>query len=187
VIVAVGSTRGPKVDAVHRALARLAGVAPVLGGQVLARDPGPLGPAMPLTLDDLLDGARRRADRARHLVREEGVEADLGVGLEGGLDVRREGGATRGFLMSWAYVTDGRRGAHGCGGAIELPRSLLAGVLDDGLELAAVVDRVSGQSDVRSRQGAWGWLTRGVLGRSDSFEVAVLNALAPFYNAEAYR
>jgi non-canonical (house-cleaning) NTP pyrophosphatase len=39
---------------------------------------------------------------------------------------------------------------------------------------------------VRSRQGAWGVLTRGLLTRSVSFETALVAALAPFYNARVY-
>src|ERR1043165_9409580 len=48
------------------------------------------------------------------------------IGMEGVVALRRsEPLGRRGFLMSWAYVTDGRRGAHGCGGAIEVPPPLL--------------------------------------------------------------
>lgn len=44
----------------------------------------------------------------------------------------------------------------------------------------------SGQRDVRSGAGAWGILTRGAVERAASFEVALLNALAPFYNPGAW-
>ena len=88
--------------------------------------------------------------------------------------------------MSWAYVTDGRRGAHGCGGAIEVPRSLLDRVVTDGIELAEAVDAFAREHDVRSRQGAWGVLSGGLFDRTRSFEIALINALAPFYNEAAY-
>jgi len=39
---------------------------------------------------------------------------------------------------------------------------------------------------VRSKQGAWGVLSRDLLTRSDSFEAALLAAFAPFYNAKLY-
>ena len=67
-----------------------------------------------------------------------------------------------------------------------MPESLLGRVVEGGLELAAVVDVAAGERDVRSRQGAWGLLTRGLIERAFSFEVALLNAFAPFYNPEAY-
>jgi inosine/xanthosine triphosphatase len=187
VLVALGSTRAPKVDAVRRVLAALAAQEPDLAAaELVSRDVEHGTPAMPLSLDDLLAGSRQRAQQALAAVRDEGRPAALGVGLEGGLHVRQEEGARRGFLMSWAYVTDGRRGAHGCGGAIEVPRPLLDRVVTDGIELAEAIDAFAREHDVRSRQGAWGVLTGGLFDRTRSFEIALINALAPFYNEGAY-
>ena len=183
----MGSTRAPKVEAVRRVLASLAPVVePLRGATVTALDLGAIAPAMPLTLQELLDGSRLRAERALEHLRGEGEPADLGVGLEGGLDVRQEGRERRGFLMSWAYVTDGRRAAFGCGGAIEVPAAMAGAVLDEGRELSEVVDGLVAQNDTRSRQGAWGVLTAGLLDRTRSFELALLNAMAPFYNPGLY-
>jgi inosine/xanthosine triphosphatase len=187
VLVAVGSTRAPKVDAVRRVLATLAGRHPHLGGALLAaREVAHGAPPMPLTTDDLLRGAALRARRALEAVRAEGGAPDLGVGMEGGLEVRTEAGGRRAFLMSWAYVCDAERGAHGCGGAIELPPVLLAPVLDQGLELSEAVDALMKAKDIRSREGAWGVFTAGLMDRTRSFELALLNAWAPFYNREVY-
>jgi non-canonical (house-cleaning) NTP pyrophosphatase len=186
-VVGVGSTRGPKVEAVRRALAGLAHLPGRLGrSEVVARDVGDVAPSMPVSLGELLEGSRRRAHRVLEVLRDEGRPADLGVGLEGGLEVRQDDGARRGFLMAWAYVTDGRRGVHGCGGALELPERLVAEVVDGGVELSQAIDAFSGRLDVRSGEGAWGILTLGVLDRARSFETALLNGFAPFYNPEAY-
>jgi len=187
VLVAVGSTRAPKVDAVRRVLATLAGRHPSLAGaEVAARAVDHGAPPMPLSVTDLLEGAALRARGALAAVRAEGREAELGIGLEGGLDVRTEAGGRRAFLMSWAYVCDAERGAHGCGGAIEVPEVLLAPVLDRGLELSEAVDALMREKDVRSREGAWGVFTAGLMDRTRSFELALLNAWAPFYNREVY-
>jgi non-canonical (house-cleaning) NTP pyrophosphatase len=187
VLIAVGSQREPKVEAVRRALVRLAPVSVELAeASVIACDVSDVSPVMPLDLEALLDGAQARAGRALELMRGQGRPADLGVGLEGGIDVRPHGRGRRGFLMSWAFVTDGRRGAHGCGGAIEVPERLLGPVIEGGVELAEAVDAAAGERDVRSRHGAWGVLTRGLLDRTFSFEVALMNALAPFYNRQVY-
>ena len=142
---------------------------------------GDVAPRMPLSLDALLEGARARAERVLELVRAEGRRPVLGVGLEGGLDVRDRNGRRQAFLMSWAYATDGQRGAHGCGGAVELPVSLVEAVVDRGVELAEAIDAFAREQDVRSRQGAWGVLTDGMIERAASFETALLAALAPFY------
>ena len=186
-LVAVGSTRGPKLEAVRRALVILA---PAHGAfaaaEVVGCDVGEVAPRMPLSLEILLEGSRLRAARALAKAAASGSAAELGIGLEGGLDVRQEAGQRRAFLMAWAYVTDGRRGAHGCGGALPLPDRIATDVVDRGIELSAAIDAFAGESDVRSRQGAWGILTRGAIDRTRSFEIAVLNALAPFYNVEHY-
>lgn len=186
-LVALGSTRAPKVEALRRVLSALAARDQALStAELAALDVPHAAPATPVTLEHLLSGARERAERAMEAARGQGRVADLAVGMEGGLDVRREPRGRRAFLMSWAYVTDGRRGAHGCGGAIEMPSRLVERVLDEGLELSAAIDALVEQSDTRSRQGAWGVLTLGLIDRTRSFEVALLNALAPFYNPRLY-
>lgn len=183
----VGSQRAPKLEAVRRALARLAEIAPELAvAEVQGCDVGAVAPEMPLSLDVLLAGSRARAQRALELARGQGRPALVGVGLEGGLEVRGAGSERRAFLMSWAYASDGRTGSHGCGGAVELPPALVAAVVDRGLELGAAIDIFAGERDVRSRQGAWGVLTRETVDRAASFETAVLGALAPFYNPAAW-
>ena len=187
-ILAVGSTRGPKVEAVRRVLAQVGDRAPHLAGaEVVPVDVTTGAPPTPLSLDELLDGARSRAHLALEALQAQGRTADMAVGMEGGIDLRRgDPPGRRGFLMSWAYVTDGRRGAHGCGGAIEVPRTLLDRVVTDGIELAEAVDAFAREHDVRSRQGAWGVLSGGLFDRTRSFEIALINALAPFYNDGPY-
>jgi inosine/xanthosine triphosphatase len=188
VIIVVGSTRGPKVEAVRRVLGALAMVAPSFAGaEIVPFDASVGAPPMPLSLDEMLEGARGRAQLALESMDAGGRRADYAVGLEGGIDLRRTAPSNRGFLMSWAYVTDGRRGAHGCGGAIEVPSALLEAVVERGIELSEAMDALSGERGVRDRQGAWGILTRGMLDRTGSFETALLNAFAPFYNPETYR
>jgi non-canonical (house-cleaning) NTP pyrophosphatase len=186
-VVAVGSLRRPKLEAVRRALGRLAGIAPDLAAaEVQGFDAASVAPEMPLSLDALLEGSRARAHRALELAREHGRPALLGLGLEGGLEVRGTGSQRRAFLMSWAYASDGRFGSYGCGGAVELPPRLIEAVVDRGQELGAAIDAFSGERDVRSRQGAWGVLTRETVDRTASFETAVLGALVPFYNPTAW-
>ncbi len=187
-IIAVGSTRGPKVEAVRRVLGALASVAPAFErAEIVPFDASTLAPPMPLSVDEMLEGARGRAQLALESVTAAGRRVDYAVGLEGGIDLRRTAPSNRGFLMSWAYVTDGHRGAHGCGGAVEVPPGILASVVDRGIELSEAIDALSGERGVRDRQGAWGILTRGLMDRTASFEAALRNAFAPFYNPESYR
>ena len=41
-------------------------------------------------------------------------------------------------------------------------------------------------TEFRSREGAWGVISRGLLTRAMSFETALIAAFAPFYNARLY-
>jgi non-canonical (house-cleaning) NTP pyrophosphatase len=49
-----------------------------------------------------------------------------------------------------------------------------------------VIDDVTGERDVRSKQGAWGVLSKDLVTRSLSFELALIAAFAPFYNPKLY-
>jgi non-canonical (house-cleaning) NTP pyrophosphatase len=67
-----------------------------------------------------------------------------------------------------------------------VPESIRKNVIEGRRELGLVIDEVAGTRDVRSRQGAWGVLSRDLITRSMSFELALVAAFAPFYNAELY-
>ena len=188
VLVAVGSTRRPKLNAVWEALTVFGpsldsnAQFDVVGVEV----PSGVGHT-PRTRAELMAGARQRAEALVALAHERDEPWRYFVGLEGGLDVIREDASRLVFLENWAYVTDGTRGAYGQSGAILLPESLAARVLDDGIELAAAIDTFAGSQGVRDAQGAWGVLTNNMITRQDAFRTAVINAFAPFYNAALYR
>ena len=96
------------------------------------------------------------------------------------------GGEALTFLKGWAYVTDGTRGNFGASPSSVVPEKLGWAGVDGRRELAEVIDEAAGEHDVRSRQGAWGVLSRDLFTRSMSFEVALLAAFAPFYNSAMY-
>ena len=122
----------------------------------------------------------------RHQLIQQKLEADLYVGLEGGFHSISLDGEWHTFLRGWAYATDGERGCFGMSPSITVPESIVKNVLEGKRELGLVIDEVAGARDVRSRQGAWGVLSRDLLTRSMSFETALIAAFAPFYNAELY-
>src|SRR5712692_9363955 len=123
IIIAVGSKRGPKLNAVTEALEAFSAA--------LARDAQFEVDGVkvesgvshtPASRDELMRGARQRAEVLVEMARQGGVAWQYFVGLEGGLDVVREGasademlrhsglqrdGQRRVFLDSWAYVSDG--------------------------------------------------------------------------------
>jgi non-canonical (house-cleaning) NTP pyrophosphatase len=141
---------------------------------------------MPLNDWELMQGARERALAVRDQLRAQRLEADIYVGLEGGFHSISIEGEWHTFLKGWAYATNGSEGAFGATPSITVPASLAKKVIEGRTELGLVIDEVAGIQDVRSRQGAWGILSRDLVTRSMSFEVALIAAFAPFYNRAMY-
>jgi inosine/xanthosine triphosphatase len=185
--VAVGSTRRPKLNAVWEALSVIgptlheSALYDVVGVEVASGVSH-----MPISREELMAGARGRADALVRMGRERGEAWEYFVGLEGGFDVVQENGARIVFLQSWAYVTDGTRGAYGQSGAILVPEPLAKKVVDEGVELSVAIDTFSGEQGIRDAQGAWGVFTRNLHTRQDSFRSAVIYAFAPFFNSSLY-
>ncbi len=133
-------------------------------------------------------GARQRAEALVLIAHQRNEPWKYFVGLEGGLDVVRNGDERRVFLQNWAYVTDGTdRSSFGQSGGVPLPEPLVKSVVDEGVELAQAIDAFAGGHGIRDAQGAWGILTRNLITRQDAFRIAVINAFAPFFNAPVYR
>ena len=190
IVVAVGSTRRPKLDAVRDALDALAPkwTPPGARFEIVGREVASGVRETPISRAESMEGARHRGDALLRIAREEKLPWQIFVGLEGGLDVIEENGRRAVFLSSWAYVTDGAgRGAFGQSGAIELPDALAAEVLDRGVSLGVAIDAFAARSGVRDAEGAWGVLSAGLITRRDSFRIGVINAFAPFFNFEMYR
>jgi inosine/xanthosine triphosphatase len=188
VLVAVGSTRQPKLNAVSEALEEFGTfLNPDAQFSVVGIDvPSGVGHT-PASRSELMAGARGRCEALVRLARERGEDWRYFVGLEGGLDVVRENGRRMTFLESWAMVSDGAgREAYGQAGGILLPESLAAEVLDKGVELSVAIDRFAGGQGIRDMQGAWGVLTRNLITRQEAFRIAVIHAFAPFFNAQLY-
>jgi non-canonical (house-cleaning) NTP pyrophosphatase len=69
---------------------------------------------------------------------------------------------------------------------MSVPPEIVKKVVEGRRELGVVIDDVTGGRDLRSKQGAWGVLSRDLVTRSMSFELALIAAFAPFYNPKFY-
>jgi non-canonical (house-cleaning) NTP pyrophosphatase len=186
--IALGSDRAPKIMAVRAACARVATVDPAWNdASIISRAVETNAPPMPLTDWELMHGARSRAEAVRAALAKEGARAEIYVGLEGGFHSISIDGMWHTFLRGWAYATDGKeRFGYGASPSINVPDSIVRRVIETRRELGAVIDEAAHEYDVRSRQGAWGVLSRDLLTRAMSFEAALIAAFAPFYNSKLY-
>ena len=203
IIIAIGSKRGPKLNAVKQALEVFSPAFPPGSEFELVGMEVESGVShTPSSQEELMRGARQRAETLVQIAKKNNLQWNFFVGLEGGLDVVHETSSPtpkrrhsdsprhahrRVFLESWAYVSDGTRGHYGRSGAIELPEPLIREVLENGTELAVAIDRFAGMRGIRDKQGAWGILSGDLITRQEAFRVAVIAAFAPFYNAKMYR
>ena len=158
IIVAVGTTRGPKLAAAKEVVSAVGGELEPHGEFEVIGVNVPSGvSAMPISREHTMAGARGRAEALAEIARANGEPWKYFVGLEGGLDVIREGGKRLVFLQNWAYVSDTKgRSAYGQSGAVLLPEELATEVIDRGVELAQAIDAFAGGQGIRDAQGAWG-------------------------------
>lgn len=182
--VVIASMRAPKVHGVQRAFRKLAQLYSLddIVFESMSVESGV--PATPLSLDELMTGAQRRAKAAFTEAQERSKTPELiySVGVEGGICVFRG----HAFLQSWACIFNGEQVGFGSSGSIEIPSALSDAVVRDGADLADVIDSFAEQHNVRSNQGTWGILTNDLITREDSFELAAINALVPFLNTGVY-
>jgi inosine/xanthosine triphosphatase len=170
--VAVGSTNPVKVGAARSVMAKLATDVEVTGVSV------PSGvPDQPWGDEETIRGAVARARGAR-----ESLDADIGIGIEGGV-VAAADGSVRSCAWVAAAARDGREGIGGSL-AFTLPDDV-ATLVRDGMELGHAMDTVSGTHNVKQGVGAVGVLTHGLVTRQQAYEVLVAYALVPLMGPRA--
>lgn len=135
-------------------------------------------PDQPFGDAQTIAGARERARRAR-----EAADADLGVGLEGGVVDGPDGMRT----CAWCVVVH-RDGREGVGGSLAMPLpDGVAQLIRNGEELGYAMDRFANERGTKHGKGAVGILTAGKIDRQAAYEVLVTYAMAPFVTAGLYK
>ena len=172
--VAVGSTNPVKIAAARAVLTSLAPDARIEGVAVAS------GVAdQPFGDEETIRGALARATAARAA-----LDAELGVGIEGGV-VEQADGSMR--TCAWAAIVDAG-GRQGVGGSLAMPLpARVAEMIRDGVELGHAMDRLVGEHDTKRGKGAVGILTAGLVDRQRAYEVLVRYALAPFLSEDLYK
>jgi inosine/xanthosine triphosphatase len=189
IIVAVGTTRRPKLNAVWEALTIFGpSLDPNSPFEVVGEEIPSRVTHTPLSRAEIMTGAKNRAQGLEVRARTGDLPWRFFVGLEGGLEIVSSDEKRLVFLENWAYVSDGSGcSAYGQSGSVLLPDALAGRVVDEGVELGVAIDAFASGHGIRDAQGAWGVLTRNLITRQDAFRVAVINAFAPFFNSVLYR
>jgi inosine/xanthosine triphosphatase len=170
--VAVGSANPVKVAAATA----------VLGGyfadvQVEAHAVASGVPDQPFGDEQTIAGARARALRAREV-----ADADIGVGLEGGVVDGPNGMRT----CAWCVIVH-RDGREGVGGSLAMPLpDAVAEMIRAGEELGYAMDKFAQTRGTKHGKGAVGILTAGRIDRQAAYEVLVTYAVAPFVVPELF-
>jgi len=114
----------------------------------------------PLTDQETMEGAINRANNAR-------VEgnSEIGIGLEGGVIIEND----RLFLCNWGALVYEQGTILASGAKILLPNEFIS-ELQNGTELAVLMERYTNKKDIRSKEGAVGIFTNGRITRTQIFE-----------------
>jgi inosine/xanthosine triphosphatase len=170
--IAIGSTNPTKIQAAERSARKVWPDAEFVAVAV------PSGVAeQPMSDEETIQGALNRAREALTV-----AAADVGIGVEGGVDDSPMGM----FATGWAVVVD-NQGTVGIGGSgrLPLPESIAARIRAGG-ELGPVMDQFAGRSNLKHSLGAVGILTDGQINRTEALQVAVTYALTKFMHPEYY-
>jgi inosine/xanthosine triphosphatase len=170
--VAVGTNNPVKVKAVENVFSRLFGNVTVEARKVSSGvPPQPFG-------NETVKGAITRAKNAY-----KSGSYDYGVGIEAGLS------DVEGFVLDVQFcaIYDAVDGITlGCGSGFEYPPYVISEVLA-GREVGEVMSEVSGIENLGKKLGAIGYLSHGMLDRTQLTEQSVLMALFPRINPKLYK
>jgi inosine/xanthosine triphosphatase len=171
--VLVGSMNPVKIAAVEAVVQRVADHIQVAGVPVASGVPDqPFG-----------DVETRRGAEARARAALASSDADLAVGLEGGVVVEADGSMR---TCAWA-VAVGRDGRRGIGGSLSMPLPpVVADRIKAGEELGHAMDAVARTIGTKHGLGAVGILTAGLIDRQRAYEALVTYALTPWLASEYF-
>ncbi|CAM3765095.1 DUF84 family protein [Mesobacillus zeae] len=125
----------------------------------------------PMSDEETIKGAVNRAEAALLI-----QDAQIGIGLEGGVEVTESGL----YLCNWgALAADGLETVIAGGARIPLPPEVASRLLD-GEELGPVMDEYAGKRNIRKNEGAVGIFTNGKVNRGEMFS-HVMNLLLGQY------
>lgn len=166
--IIVGSTNPVKIGAVEEVFSQYYSNCEVVGVAV-----GSGVSEQPIGEEETRRGAVNRAKQSIG-------NGEYGVGLEGGVTMI-EG---KMFECAWVAIVN-RVGEVGLGGGLyfELPRKVEEGIRK-GEELGDVINKLTGEDNVKQKMGAIGIFSKGKLDRKTAYKQIVTTAILKFVSPE---
>lgn len=172
--VAVGSKNPVKINAVKDAFEKLY---PNRKWDVVGIDVKSGVSDQPMSDVESIKGARNRAKKA---LKE--LEADYGVGLEGGLQKIGK----YWFDCGWVVVIN-KKGEEGIGSSIRILMSnKMMKLVFDGKELGEVSDILFNKVNSKQAEGHFGIMTKNLITRTHGYFDGVLSALSRFVHPKLF-
>ncbi|MCD6381951.1 MAG: inosine/xanthosine triphosphatase [Candidatus Aenigmarchaeota archaeon] len=174
--VLVGSENPVKINAVKKAFSKYFDGVEVIGIKVKSGVPD-----QPIN-EETFDGAKNRALELKKINEEKNLGAKFFVGIEGGIMKIY----SRWFSFG-AMCIVGENGGMGFGTSplFELPEDIISELLNR-VELGKVMDKITGEKDVKRKGGAIEFFTKGVMDRTELYVHGLVTALIPFINEKMF-
>lgn len=174
--VIVGSKNPVKIESVKEGFSNFFKDVEVIGVEV---DSGV--PDQPNN-DEIYEGAKNRALELKRINDEQDLNGDFFVGIEGGITEIH----SKWCNFAVTYIMDNKkRIGFGSSPHFELPGTVTDELLNGG-ELGPVMDKLTGDFNIKQKGGAIGFFTKNVFSRKDFCVFGVITALVPFVNEELY-
>jgi len=174
--ILVGSKNPVKIASVEEALENYFDNIDVIGIEVES------GVSVQPINDETFIGAQNRALRLKELNDSKKLNADLFVGIEGGITKQFD----TWFAFGCMCIIDnnGRTGL-GTSPHFQLPQSVVE-KLSKGIELGDVMDEIMNQQNTKQKHGAIGYFTNGIMTRKELYVEGLKVAVIPFLHKEMY-
>ena len=174
--VLVGSENPVKIEAAKEVFSKYFGRVRVTGIEVSSKVS-----AQPID-EEAFEGAKNRALELKKRNEEKNLGADFFVGIEGGITKLY----SKWFASGVGCIIDSQgRTGYGASPYFGLPESIIDQLLS-GSELGEVMEKVSGKDNIRQREGAIGFLSKGMMDRKNLYIHSLIVALVPFLNKDLY-
>ena len=174
--ILVGSKNPVKVKAAKEAFSKYFDNVEALGFRVSSGvSDQPLG-------EETFEGAKNRALELQKINKEQNLNADFFVGIEGGVMNLGSRWLASGTMC---LINKENKIGYGMSPHFELPEHM-AERLKKRVELGKIIDEMMGEKNTKTRGGAIGFFTRGKMDRKELYIHGLVNALVPFLNESIY-